>query len=134
MRWKAPLHPSCPRNDTPPRNAAGTPSSRASTSFLRTVSEKDVDGRDKPAMTPNSWFNIVRTAAASTKAAGNAREYALLVVLAIVWGASYAFIRVGVATIPPVTLIAARTLIGSSTIPPHSIDPVAGTIGSNVPN
>jgi drug/metabolite transporter (DMT)-like permease len=32
-------------------------------------------------------------------------------VLAILWGASYTFIRVGVATIPPVTLIVARTLI-----------------------
>ncbi len=55
----------------------------------------------------------MRTAAA-TEAAGNAREYALLVVLAILWGASYAFIRLGVATIPPVTLIAARTLIGGA--------------------
>jgi len=50
--------------------------------------------------------------AAATAAVGNVREYALLVVLAILWGASYAFIRLGVATIPPVTLIAARTLIG----------------------
>src|SRR5262249_32041872 len=56
----------------------------------------------------------MRTAAATTQAVGNAREYALLVVLAIVWGASYSFIRPGVATIPPVTLIAARTLIGGS--------------------
>jgi len=64
-------------------------------------------------MTPNNWFNMMRTAA-TTEAAGNAREYALLVVLAIVWGASYAFIRLGVATIPPVTLIAARTLIGGA--------------------
>src|SRR2546425_395019 len=53
----------------------------------------------------------MRTAAATPETAGNAREYALLAVLAIVWGASYAFIRLGVATIPPVTLIAARTLI-----------------------
>jgi len=56
----------------------------------------------------------MRTAAAATQTVGNAREYALLVVLAIVWGASYAFIRLGVATIPPVTLIAARTLIGGA--------------------
>src|SRR5260370_25003567 len=56
----------------------------------------------------------MRTAAATTEAVGNARESALLVVLAIVWGASYAFIRVGVATIRPVTLIAARTLIGGA--------------------
>jgi len=56
----------------------------------------------------------VATATATTKTTGNAREYALLVVLAILWGASYAFIRLGVATIPPVTLIAARTLIGGA--------------------
>src|SRR3569623_2451917 len=38
-------------------------------------------------------------------------ELALLVALATVWGASYTFIKIGVATIPPVTLIAARTLL-----------------------
>jgi drug/metabolite transporter (DMT)-like permease len=38
-------------------------------------------------------------------------ELALLLALATVWGASYTFIKIGVATIPPVTLIAARTLI-----------------------
>jgi drug/metabolite transporter (DMT)-like permease len=38
-------------------------------------------------------------------------EFALLVLLATLWGASYTFIKLGVATIPPVTLIAARTLI-----------------------
>ena len=31
--------------------------------------------------------------------------------LATLWGASYTFIKLGVATIPPITLIAARTLI-----------------------
>ncbi|WP_051340854.1 DMT family transporter [Azospirillum halopraeferens] len=40
-----------------------------------------------------------------------ARELALLALLATLWGASYTFIKLGVATIPPVTLIAARTLI-----------------------
>ena len=43
--------------------------------------------------------------------ASMATELALLLVLATLWGASYTFIRVGVATIPPVTLIACRTLI-----------------------
>jgi drug/metabolite transporter (DMT)-like permease len=38
-------------------------------------------------------------------------ELALLGLLATLWGASYTFIKLGVATIPPVTLIAARTLI-----------------------
>jgi drug/metabolite transporter (DMT)-like permease len=38
-------------------------------------------------------------------------ELALLLLLAALWGGSYTFIKLGVATIPPVTLIAARTLI-----------------------
>lgn len=33
-------------------------------------------------------------------------EWALLALLATCWGASYTFIKIGVATIPPVTLIA----------------------------
>ncbi|WP_371328867.1 DMT family transporter [Stappia sp. TSB10GB4] len=41
-------------------------------------------------------------------------ELALLLVLSTVWGASYSFIKVGVETIPPVTLIAARTLIAGA--------------------
>ncbi|SDP65297.1 Permease of the drug/metabolite transporter (DMT) superfamily [Phyllobacterium sp. OV277] len=40
-----------------------------------------------------------------------ARELALLAVLATLWGASYTFIKIGVETIPPITFIAARTLI-----------------------
>src|ERR1700692_2943407 len=38
-------------------------------------------------------------------------EPALLLALAVLWGGSYTFIKLGVATIPPVTLIAARTAI-----------------------
>lgn len=38
-------------------------------------------------------------------------ELALLVMLATLWGGSYTFIKLGVATIPPITLIAARTAI-----------------------
>ena len=41
-------------------------------------------------------------------------ELALLLALATLWGASYTFIKLGVATIPPVTLIAARTLIAGT--------------------
>lgn len=39
------------------------------------------------------------------------RELALLLVLATLWGGSYTFIKIGVETIPPLSLIAARTLI-----------------------
>ena len=38
-------------------------------------------------------------------------EIALLLLLAALWGGSYTFIKLGVATIPPITLIAARTSI-----------------------
>lgn len=41
-------------------------------------------------------------------------DLALLLALSTLWGASYTFIRLGVATIPPVTLIAARTLIAGT--------------------
>jgi drug/metabolite transporter (DMT)-like permease len=41
-------------------------------------------------------------------------EYVLLLVLATLWGASYSLIKVGVETIPPITLIAARTLIAAA--------------------
>src|SRR6202030_4500299 len=40
-----------------------------------------------------------------------AGELLLLLLLATLWGGSYTFIKLGVATIPPITLIAARTLI-----------------------
>ncbi|ACI53352.1 protein of unknown function DUF6 transmembrane [Rhizobium leguminosarum bv. trifolii WSM2304] len=40
-----------------------------------------------------------------------ARELLLLLALATLWGSSYTFIKIGVETIPPVTLIAVRTLI-----------------------
>ncbi len=40
-----------------------------------------------------------------------AAELVLLAALATLWGGSYTFIKLGVATIPPITLIAARTAI-----------------------
>ena len=40
-------------------------------------------------------------------------ERALLGLLAILWGASYGLIKIGVASIPPVSLIAARTIIAA---------------------
>ncbi len=43
--------------------------------------------------------------------AGLSGDLALLLLLATLWGASYSFIKLGVATIPPITLIALRTLI-----------------------
>ncbi|MBV5268826.1 MAG: EamA family transporter [Afipia sp.] len=51
------------------------------------------------------------TIASDVPRPGYAANLALLLALATLWGASYAFIKIGVTTIPPVTLIAARTLI-----------------------
>lgn len=43
--------------------------------------------------------------------AATTTDLGLLAMLAVLWGASYTFIKIGVETIPPVTFIAARTLI-----------------------
>jgi drug/metabolite transporter (DMT)-like permease len=43
-------------------------------------------------------------------------DFALLVLLAALWGASYTFIKLGVETIPPVTLIGARTTIAAAVL------------------
>lgn len=40
-------------------------------------------------------------------------EFALLGVLALLWGSSYLFIKIAVTEIPPKTLIAARVLIAA---------------------
>jgi drug/metabolite transporter (DMT)-like permease len=42
------------------------------------------------------------------------RELALLLVLATLWGSSYSFIKVAVSSIPPLSLMAARTLIAGA--------------------
>ena len=42
-----------------------------------------------------------------------ALNLALLCLLATVWGASYTFIKIGVQTIPPITMIASRTIIAA---------------------
>lgn len=52
--------------------------------------------------------------AASRPGAGRFADLALLLVLATLWGGSYSFIRIGVETIPPLTLIAARTLLAGA--------------------
>ncbi len=52
--------------------------------------------------------------AASRSGAGRFTDLALLLLLATLWGGSYSFIRIGVETIPPLTLIAARTLLAGA--------------------
>jgi drug/metabolite transporter (DMT)-like permease len=44
------------------------------------------------------------------------RDLLLLVLLSTLWGSSYTFIKLGIATIPPITLIAARTLIAGTVL------------------
>jgi drug/metabolite transporter (DMT)-like permease len=41
-------------------------------------------------------------------------ELALLIALATLWGASYSFIKIGIESIPPISLIAGRTLIAGA--------------------
>ena len=55
---------------------------------------------------------IMATAHAPRRFARTA-ELALLLLLATLWGASYTFIKLGVESIPPVTLIAARRMVSS---------------------
>lgn len=43
-------------------------------------------------------------------------ELSLLAVLATLWGASYTFIKLGIETIPPVTLIAGRTILAGAVL------------------
>ncbi|GEO14449.1 DMT family transporter [Microvirga aerophila] len=43
-------------------------------------------------------------------------ELALLAILATLWGASYTFIKLGIETIPPVTLIAGRTILAGAVL------------------
>lgn len=50
----------------------------------------------------------------STTGTKTGTNLALLLALATLWGSSYTFIRIGVETIPPVTLIAVRTLIAAT--------------------
>lgn len=52
--------------------------------------------------------------ASPVAAVNRSTELYLLLILATLWGASYTFIKIGVETIPPVTFIAARTLIGGT--------------------
>lgn len=47
---------------------------------------------------------------------GRMTDIGLLLVLAVLWGGSYTFIKIGVATIPPLTLIAARTLLAGAVL------------------
>lgn len=53
----------------------------------------------------------MQTTKQTAAASGKAVDILLLLLLSTLWGASYTFIRVGVESIPPVSLIAARTLI-----------------------
>lgn len=54
------------------------------------------------------------TLALETPPARTAVNLALLVLLATLWGAAYTLVKVGVETIPPLTLISGRTLIAGA--------------------
>lgn len=65
---------------------------------------------DRRTMNTSTSGHLLRHGAAPHRAA----EWALLALLATLWGASYTFIKIGVATIPPLTLVAARTLVAGA--------------------
>lgn len=64
-------------------------------------------------MTTQAAAASVETRSGEAKS-GHAVELALLLLLATLWGGSYTFIKIGVETIPPLTLIAGRTLIAGA--------------------
>jgi len=41
-------------------------------------------------------------------------EWALLLTLAVMWGSAFMFIKIGVATVPPATLVAGRLVLGAA--------------------
>lgn len=57
---------------------------------------------------------MIAPAASATVRSGRLTDLASLLALATLWGGSYSFIKLGVETIPPVTLITARTLIAGA--------------------
>jgi len=63
---------------------------------------------------PSKEDPMTTPAASATARSGHLTDLALLLLLATLWGASYSFIKLGVETIPPLTLIAARTLIAGA--------------------
>ncbi len=44
---------------------------------------------------------------------GAVRNWGLLLALVAMWGSSFMFIKIGIATVPPVTLVAARLVLGA---------------------
>ena len=54
--------------------------------------------------------------AATAARSSHLTDLACLLALATLWGGSYSFIKLGVETIPPITLIAARTLIAGAVL------------------
>ena len=43
-------------------------------------------------------------------------DWALLMALATMWGSAFLFIKLGVATVPPMTLVAARLVLGTAVL------------------
>jgi drug/metabolite transporter (DMT)-like permease len=46
------------------------------------------------------------------------RDWALLMALVVMWGSAFLFIKLGVATVPPMTLVAARLVLGAAVLLP----------------
>jgi drug/metabolite transporter (DMT)-like permease len=53
------------------------------------------------------------------QSAPGATEYALLAGISLAWGTSYMFTKIAVAAVPPLTLIAVRTVIAAASMLGH---------------
>ena len=102
--------------DQPPRNG-GIHSSLSDESSLHDAVQNGL-ARSHPAGGNSTAVHRKREMAnlrtSGTRTIGPAVDLFLLLALSTLWGASYTFIRVGVETIPPLTFIAARTLVAGS--------------------
>ena len=67
--------------------------------------------------------------AAPSGKAGNLFEFALLILLGILWGVPFALTKISLTTIPPITLVTARVLIAAATL-----WTIIGLSGYKIPN
>lgn len=70
---------------------------------------------DRPLPMPRAYIEKTRAAGTALLAGlpPRAVDYALLVVVATLWGASYVWVKIGLGSIPPLTLMAGRIVIAA---------------------
>src|SRR5438552_7220261 len=88
-----------------PKQALDSDSSRQAVQIVRS--------RANHTFSTHPIMSLIMATESGQRSLGYLAELALLLLLAMLWGASYTFIKLGVESIPPVTLIAARTTIAA---------------------